>query len=107
MPDRAAGRAAVTPVELVLDRLRKAEIHPKKQARGWSAKCPAHEDRKPSLTVAEGDREAAGGAILNCHAGCTPEAICLALGLTLADLYVPRADTNSHGPNGSNGNGNG
>src|SRR5213592_369555 len=49
----------------------------------WSARCPAHDDRKPSLSV----RQADDRVLLHCHAGCTVEDICGALGLTLADLY--------------------
>jgi hypothetical protein len=42
----------------------------------WSARCPAHEDGSPSLSVRAGDH---GGVIVKCHAGCTFEAICEAL----------------------------
>ena len=45
--------------------------------------CPAHEDRKPSLSITEGDD---GRALVKCHAGCTAEAVCDAVGLKLADL---------------------
>jgi len=38
------------------------------------------------LTIAEGDD---GRVLLHCHAGCTPEAIVSALGLTLHDLMPP------------------
>jgi putative DNA primase/helicase len=33
----------------------------------WMAKCPAHEDRNPSLAIREGD---GGNVLLHCHAGC-------------------------------------
>ena len=71
------------PVELLLSKLPDA----KKTAKGWSARCPAHEDRRASLSISEGDN---GGAVLHCHAGCEPAAIVAALGLTLADLMPPR-----------------
>lgn len=45
--------------------------------------CPAHEDRTASLSVARGDDVP---VILHCHAGDSPEAVCKALGLTMADL---------------------
>jgi len=32
----------------------------------WMAKCPAHDDRNPSLSI----READGKVLLHCHAGC-------------------------------------
>ena len=51
---------------------------------GWQARCPAHEDRSPSLSIA-GGRD--GRTLLNCFAGCSPENIVQALGLTLRDLF--------------------
>jgi hypothetical protein len=43
----------------------------------WSARCPAHEDRSPSLSIADGER----GILLRCFAGCEARGICQALGL--------------------------
>ena len=41
-----------------------------------SARCPAHDDHEPSLSVCDGD----GGRLLtHCHAGCQPEAVWAAL----------------------------
>jgi putative DNA primase/helicase len=43
---------------------------------GWVARCPAHEDRKPSLSI----READGGRVLvYCHAGCDQARVISAL----------------------------
>ncbi|MBN2566029.1 MAG: hypothetical protein JXB46_10005, partial [Candidatus Eisenbacteria bacterium] len=53
---------------------------------GQQYRCPAHDDHKPSLSVTEGDD---GRVLLTCHAGCTPEDIVAALGLTMADLFNP------------------
>jgi hypothetical protein len=57
---------------------------------GWRARCPAHEDRTPSLSIHEGIR----GALLRCFAGCTLTDICTALHMVPADLFydapVPR-----------------
>ncbi len=33
---------------------------------GWMAKCPAHDDKNPSLSI----REVDGKVLLHCHAGC-------------------------------------
>jgi len=33
---------------------------------GWMAKCPAHDDHNPSLSI----RDADGKVLLHCHAGC-------------------------------------
>jgi len=75
----------MTPTALVLSRLPDA----KRNGRGWVARCPAHDDRRPSLSVAEGD---AGGALLHCHAGCAPDAIAAALGLSVRDLMSQSTD---------------
>jgi hypothetical protein len=68
-----------------------------KNGSGYTARCPAHDDRHNSLKVDTG-RE--GQALIFCHAGCEAAAVVGALGWTLADLYPPRADTvasNGHG----------
>jgi putative DNA primase/helicase len=52
------------------------------------AHCPAHEDRRASLTFREGKD---GRALVTCHAGCNVEAITGALGLTTHDLFVPES----------------
>jgi hypothetical protein len=67
----------------VLDRLAPAG-QPKQTASGWSARCPAHEDRQASLSIAEGD---AGRVLLKCHAGCDHKKIVAALGLEERDLF--------------------
>lgn len=42
----------------------------------WMARCPAHEDREPSLAIAEA---ADGRALLCCHAGCPQSTVIAAL----------------------------
>lgn len=49
-----------------------------------SARCPAHDDHANSLSVSAGKD---GRILLKCHAGCTAEEICSALGLTVKDLF--------------------
>lgn len=39
----------------------------RKNGRGWSARCPAHDDSKPSLSLTDGDN---GRVLIYCHAGC-------------------------------------
>jgi CHC2-type zinc finger protein len=56
----------------------------RRNGRGWTARCPAHEDRTPSLSVREGDD---GRILVHCFAGCTADKITAALGLRLSDLY--------------------
>lgn len=52
-----------------------------------AARCSAHEDRRPSLSITEG-RD--GRILLHCHAGCTPDAVLAAARLTMADLFPER-----------------
>lgn len=47
------------------------------------ARCPAHDDSSPSLSVSKGDPQP---VVLHCHAGCTDEEILSALGLSWGDL---------------------
>jgi hypothetical protein len=59
-----------------------ALLQAKRTNRGWSAKCPAHDDRSPSLSIREGD---GGRVLLRCFAGCSVDSI-------LADLKLGRRD---------------
>jgi hypothetical protein len=52
----------------------------------WTARCPAHDDRTPSLSIAQGDD---GRVLLKCHAGCTHKAIAAALGIEERELFPP------------------
>lgn len=59
----------------------------KRSATGWTARCPAHEDRQSSLSIGTGTD---GRVLLHCFAGCTPEAICDRLGIKVGDLMPER-----------------
>ncbi len=72
-----------TAVSRVLDKLPSAKRTPN----GWMARCPAHKDSTPSLSIAAGDN---GGAVLNCLANCTTESVVQAIGLGMADLFPPK-----------------
>ena len=48
----------------------------------WVARCPAHDDRDPSLSVSVKD----GRVLLHCFAGCAPDEVLGAVGLTWRDL---------------------
>ena len=52
--------------------------------------CPAHEDRKASLSIGEGED---GRLLLHCKAGCALEQILEPLALTMPDLFPPRPRT--------------
>ena len=45
----------------------------------YMAKCPAHPDKKASLSISQGDK---GGIVLHCFAGCDNADILEAAGLT-------------------------
>ncbi len=50
----------------------------------WLARCPAHDDRSPSLAVKLADD---GRLLVHCFAGCDLESVVAAVGLTLSDLF--------------------
>ena len=67
-------------LERILERLRGV----RHSGGGWIARCPAHADRSPSLSV----REQNGRILLHCFAGCPVEAVCTALGIETKDLFA-------------------
>ena len=82
--DAPSGREPERAVDRVVQRLRDHGSIVRGAGRDrWSAQCPAHEDREPSLSIAAGLE----CALLTCHGGCGAEAVLGALGLQLADLF--------------------
>ena len=71
-------------VARILGALERAGCSPRQNGRGWQARCPAHDDRRPSLSLVEG-RD--GRVLLRCWAGCETAAVLTALGLGWADLF--------------------
>ena len=67
-------------------------------ARKWQARCPAHDDKSPSLSVKEIND---GTLLLKCWAGCSASEIVSAVGLELSDLF-PKQDNfdHTHAPKG-------
>lgn len=65
-----------------LDRIH-TKIDMKKSGSGWVGRCPAHDDKSPSLSVVSTD----GKVLINCHAGCHPQDVLLAIGLDWTDLW--------------------
>lgn len=51
----------------------------------YMAKCPAHQDSKPSLSIGLG---ADNRILLKCQAGCATEDVVAAMGLTQRDLFA-------------------
>jgi putative DNA primase/helicase len=49
----------------------------------YMACCPAHDDVRPSLSIALGEK----GIVLFCHGGCKVEEVCKALGIEMSQLF--------------------
>jgi len=66
-----------------------ALLHAKQLRRGhWLASCPAHPDKHPSLSIAEGRKHP---VVFKCmSAGCTQDEVLRAMGLTWNDLLGER-----------------
>ena len=48
----------------------------RKAGGGWTARCPAHNDHEPSLSIRDGD---GGKVLVRCHAGCDQTQVIAAL----------------------------
>ena len=59
----------------------------RRSGNGWTARCPAHEDRTASLSIAEGDD---GRVLVHCFAGCNTMDVLGAVGMMLGDLFPER-----------------
>jgi putative DNA primase/helicase len=66
-------------LEAVLSKLR----HVHRDGMGWKALCPAHPDKKPSLSIGRNNDR----ILLHCHAGCSTGAVLTALGMEVGDLF--------------------
>lgn len=65
----------------ILSRLTAVRVTGEKK---WVAKCPAHDDDKPSLSIAQTDKK----VLIHCFAGCSTEQVVQALGIRLSDLNL-------------------
>ena len=72
----------MTPVEQLLGRLERV----KGRNGSWTARCPAHADKGPSLAIREADD---GRILLHCFAGCPVENVVGAIGMDMTDLFPP------------------
>jgi hypothetical protein len=63
----------------------------RKAGGGWTARCPAHNDRKPSLSICDADD---GTVLVRCHAGCDQSDVIAAL----QSRRVWNNDNRRHGP---------
>lgn len=60
---------------------------------GWMARCPAHEDRAPSLSIGAGEQ----GIVVKCMADCPTEAVVASMGLRISDLFYTTSKGGSLG----------
>lgn len=80
IPDHSSKKKSCG-IDDLLSRLDKVKD---KGAGRWSARCPAHDDKSPSLVI----RELADGRILlHCFTGCSVDSVVAAIGLELSDLF--------------------
>ena len=78
--------AITSPVQTLLSRLERV----RRAGNGYSARCPAHQDRSSSLSVTEGSD---GRVLVHCFAGCPVHVVAAAVGMTVSDLFPPRASS--------------
>ena len=62
----------------------------KKSGQGWVALCPAHDDENPSLHI----KDKNGNIYTDCYAGCDPEKVREAIGLTWRDTVAKKVNLN-------------
>ncbi len=70
--------------EILISKLEKAKATGPHR---WLARCPAHHDKGPSLSIRETDD---GRVLVHCFAGCSVHEIVQAAGIELGDLFPPR-----------------
>ena len=63
----------------------------------YLSRCPAHDDRSPSLSIKDGDD---GRVLIHCFAGCEPQSVLDAIGMTFSDIMPERIGT-EHYHNGN------
>jgi hypothetical protein len=61
-------------------------------SRGYRARCPAHDDKTPSLSIREGKR----GLLIHCFAGCSLDEVTAALSIRVADLFFDGHTSRGH-----------
>ncbi len=94
MTHTTSDAAPLHPVDRFLVAMREHGYEPKRSGDGWACRCPAHDDRNPSLSFHAGDD---GRVLLTCHAGCTVDAVCGALGIRKANLFPERGNGYTRG----------
>lgn len=76
-------------VDTLLQRLTKV-----KGGKGrWTACCPSHEDRSPSLAIRETED---GRILLKCFGGCSVQEIVGSIGMDIGELFPPDDKLSHH-----------
>jgi len=88
-----ASVALSRPLSRVLARLEESGCRHLGRNGAWRSRCPAHDDRRPSLSLAEAED---GRVLIKCHAGCATEAVLERLGLTWRELFPEHGHGNGH-----------
>lgn len=70
----------------ILSRLKEV----KQQGKGYIARCPAHDDHNPSLSISLS--EDSSKILIKCFAGCADKDILDAIGLKMSDLFIDKWD---------------
>ena len=83
----------MTPIEGLLQKLDRV----KGRNGSWTARCPAHADKGPSLAIREADD---GRILLHCFAGCETAAVLGAVGMDMTDLFPPDEKRREYPQNG-------
>lgn len=71
----------MTAADTLLERLEKSK---RTGVDRWQARCPAHQDKSPSLSIRELPD---GRLLLHCWAGCETADVLAAIGLEFTDLF--------------------
>jgi hypothetical protein len=80
----------VSQVEAFISRLDKV----KGRNGSWTACCPAHKDKSPSLSIREGQD---GRVLVHCFAGCSVHEVVGAVGMSVNDLFPPDEKRKEYG----------
>lgn len=75
--------SVIDPLDLIEQRLNEKGCRPRRTGERIEARCPAHDDSSPSLSVARG---ATRDIVVHCHAGCPPDAVMHAIDVAWTDL---------------------
>ena len=67
----------------------KTGFNPRISGSGYISGCPAHDDKFPSLSVAQKDNK----ILFHCFQGCSVEEICDAIGISIKDLFLDKRGT--------------